>query len=51
MRHDGGLTQGDGGGKGKMLLDPGSERKRRVGDDSKVFSLRNCKNWMNGDDF
>lgn len=39
------------GGKGKMLLDPGYERKRRVGDDSKVFSLRNCKNLMNGDDF
>lgn len=23
------------------------ERKGRVNDDSQVFSLRNCKNWLN----
>ena len=34
-----------------MSLNPGyrlDTRERGINDDSKVFSSRNCKNWMNG---
>jgi len=50
MRGDNGLVQGDGRGKGQMSLNPGNRvdmTERGITDDSKVFSLRNHKNWMN----